>query len=160
MISVTVNFNGVDKKLDGAPAKLRAKLYTRLKAKNQEFKRKAVQEAPEDSGALGRAIYCRDYKNPTRHSLGIAGSLRGPTGFPYAQFVTGGTDLNIRKNSTSPFYGKGQRVTYGDAATSPSGNAIAWTAQKGWWLRIINEYKKSMPGTAGRAVRDFVKEMN
>lgn len=160
MIKVTVNLNGWDEKLAGADKRLRRLVYQRIKAKTQELKRKAQQRAPRSSGALSRSIYGRTYENPLKATLGIPTSLKGPTGYPYAEFVAGGEVLNIRRGSDNVFFRSGQKVAYGEPALTPSGNSVNWSAERGWWEIIRTEARRSYPATVSRAARDFAREMN
>jgi hypothetical protein len=160
MIQVTVNLNGWDQKLSGADKRLRKFVYKRIQAKTKQLKLNAQKRAPKHTGALSKAIYGRAYEKPLKASIGIASTLKGPMGYPYANFVAGGQVLNIPRRQYNRYFRSGQKVAYGEPALTPSGNGVSWSAERGWWQIIAAEARRSYPQTVARAVKDFAREMN
>jgi hypothetical protein len=160
MISIKIKLNGLDRKLDGASKSLRRHVFKRVQAKTQELRSKAKMMAPKNTGALSRAIYSRTYENPLKATIGIAGNLRGPTGYPYANFVAGGEPITISSSSYNRFFRQDQTVYYGRPTLTPSNNLVSWKAREGWWQQIAATARRAYPATVSRAVRDFCKEMN
>lgn len=156
MIRVDVDLKGLDQRLSSE--RLRKHVYNRVKAKTKQLKAEAQKAAPKDRGALAMAIYARTYKNPLRTTIGIFDTLRGDSGFKYAEFVAGG--LTINPGPRNPFFQGGQKVVYGEPALTPSGNLVAWKQDGMWWERVRSKARRSYPQTVARAIKDFTKEVN
>ena len=118
-------------------------LTKELKDGLQKIKKRRVQalkaSAPAHTGLLASGIYGRISQKKTAQGASHEVSLRiadqrGPTGFPYARWVTNQQGFEtIKPQANNRFFRGGQTVAYGDGSVSPSGRQISWTGQAGFW---------------------------